>query len=49
MIFVPTIPAVVTQICPLHPFGLTAGMDRDRSNQLADELEAEETAKRSSW
>ena len=29
-----------------HPFGLLPGVDPDRLNQLVDELEAEETARR---
>ncbi len=29
-----------------HAFGLKPGIDADRLNQLADELEAEETARR---
>lgn len=29
-----------------HAFGLKPGIDRDRMNQLADELEAEEAARR---
>ena len=29
-----------------HPFGFRPGVDLDRLNQLADELEAEETAKK---
>ena len=29
-----------------HDFGLRPGIDRDRMNQLADELEAEETARK---
>ena len=29
-----------------HPFGFRPGVDVDRLNQLADELEAEETARR---
>lgn len=30
-----------------HAFGFRPGIDLDRMNQLADELEAEETARRS--
>jgi hypothetical protein len=29
-----------------HPFGFRAGIDLDRMNQLADELEAEETSRK---
>ena len=29
-----------------HDFGLKPGIDRDRMNQLVDELEAEETARK---
>ena len=40
------------QLCPEpfrvepHDFGLNPGIDRDRMNQLADDLEAEEVARK---